>query len=535
MSLSSSLYSGVSGMSSNTVAMTLIGNNIANANTVGYKSGRANFTDIISQSLSGSSVLAQIGRGSQVGSITFSQTQGSLESTESVTDLALEGDGFFIVSDGLTTYYTRAGQFDFDKDKNLVNVEGFVVQGWDVDANGNPTGSIKDINFAAVSANPQATSEINLNVNLDSRSPISGFVFTTGTNDQIVFNEGGANITLSLTTDGGLISGRAYTGDQVAAAIKLALETRNTTADVYNVSWDDSTRRFTVENVSTNTTDINILWTDAGSTAASRLGYTADDALTVGTSGTSDNSTVGQFASSDPGGTSNFSTGITVYDSLGNPHTVVIYFTRVQGTSWEWNAVVDGSEITGGTAGLPEIEASGTLSFNSDGSLNLSATTSSDFDFTGGATQDQGIAFDFTGSTSFGSESVANFLDQDGFAAGALQSITIDQSGLITGLLTNGQSKPLANIAVARFQNPNGLTKVGNNMLAESFVSGQPVVSKGGVGGAATIQSLALEQSNVDLAQEFVKMIVTQRAFQASSRTISVTDEMMSEIINLKR
>lgn len=425
MSLSSSLYSGVSGLNSNTSAMSVIGNNIANANTVGFKGATANFSDIISQSLSSGSDLSQIGRGSQVSSISNSFTQGSLESTSSVTDLALEGDGFFIVNDGLSSYYTRAGQFSFDNDGSLVNVDGLTVQGWDADSSGNPTGAIQDINFATASAAPNVTTSVTLNANLDSRETVTG-----------------------------------------------------------------------------------------------------------------------PFNLADPSGTSNFSSGVTVYDSLGNSHTVITYFSKTADNAWEWNAVVDGSELT---SGITEIEASGTLSFTTSGELDTETTTVSDFNFTGGATLNQVISFDFgdsmstdggtglAGSTQFGADSAVSLLDQDGFTSGTLQSISVDEDGLITGFFTNGKTQPLAIVAVATFQNQEGLNKVGNNLFSETFATGQPVITLGGVGGAGKVQSNSLEQSNVDLAEEFVKMITTQRAFQANSRTITTTDEMMAEIINMKR
>ena len=425
MSLSSSLYSGISGLNANTNAMSVIGNNIANANTSGFKSGRANFSDVISQSLSSGSNPNQIGRGAQISSISNSFTQGSLESTSSATDLALEGDGFFIVNDGLSSYYTRAGQFSADKNRNLVNTDGLTVQGWDSDSNGNPTGAIKDINFANASATPQVTSSVTLNANLDSRETIAG-------------------------------------------AFNLA----------------------------------------------------------------------------DPAGTSNFSSGLTVYDSLGNAHTVICYFSKTAANAWDWNAVVDGSELT---SGLTEIEASGTLSFTTSGELDTETTTVSDFNFAGGSALNQVINFDFgdslttdggtglSGSTQFGADSAVSLLDQDGFTSGTLQSISVDQDGIITGFFTNGKTQPLAIVAVATFQNQGGLNKVGSNLFSETFATGQPVITMGGVGGSGKVQSNSLEQSNVDLAEEFVKMITTQRAFQANSRTITTTDEMMAEIINIKR
>lgn len=425
MSISSSLYSGVSGLNANADAMTVIGNNIANSNTVGFKSGRANFSDIISQSISSGSKNSQLGRGAQLSSISNSFMQGSLESTSSVTDLALEGDGFFIVNDGLASYYTRAGQFIFDSEGKLVNADGLTVQGWDADLSGNQTGAIQNIDLSSVSSTPNATTAVTLSTNLDSRAAVTG-----------------------------------------------------------------------------------------------------------------------PFDLANPSTTSNFSSGITVYDSLGNAHTVITYFTKTAANAWAWNAVVDGNELTSGST---EIEASGTLLFTANGELDVETTAVSDFDFAGGASQTQAISFDFgdsittdggtglVGSTQFGADSAVGLLDQDGFTSGRLQSVSIGQDGLITGFFTNGRTQPLAIVAVAKFQNQNGLNKAGNNLFSETFATGQPVISQGGVSGAGKVQSNSLEQSNVDLAQEFVKMITTQRAFQANSRTITTTDEMMAEVINLKR
>jgi len=415
MSISSALFSGVSGLNANSTAMTVIGNNIANTNTTGFKSGSTTFADVMSQS-------SEVGRGTQLDSISTAFNQGSLESSSKVTDLALEGEGFFVVNQGNSSFYTRAGHFNFDKERYIVNADGFRVQGWAADSSGNPTGSLQDLSFPAGEVAPNATSTLTVKTNLDSR-----------------------------------------------------------------------------------VTDI-----------------------------------AGGFLSTDPAGTSHFSTGVTVYDSLGNPHTTVTYFTKTANNSWEWNATVDGGEITGGTAGVLEVEASGTLTFNPDGTLNTQATTTSDFDFADGPpSQTQVIAFDFgtttDGSTQYGSASAVGLIDQNGFPSGSLQSISIDRNGLISGFFTNGQVQPVAVLAVANFQNTDGLVAAGNSLFAETFDSGQPVVTQANSGVAAAVQSNSLEQSNVDLAEQFVKMITTQRAFQANSRTITVTDEMMAEIINIKR
>lgn len=425
MSIASSLYSGISGLSSNANAMTVIGNNIANSNTNGFKSGRVDFADVISQSIASSSPSSQVGRGTQVANVTTYFGQGSLASTENVTDMAIEGDGFFVVNDGTSNFYTRDGAFDFDRNEDMVNAAGLVVQGWFSDTNGNATGALTDMNFSGISSTPSASSTTTINANFGA-------------------------------------------GDAIVPAF---------------------------------------------------------DVLT-------------------PDTTSNFATGITLYDSLGSSHTATVYFSKTAANAWAWNAVVPAADHTTGTN---TITATGALTFLANGSLDLESQTVNDFDFAGSPTQNQSIIFDFgdsittdggtglAGSTQFGSTSAVSVLNQNGFGAGDLQSIAVDSGGLVTGFFTNGNTQPIALIALADFTNRGGLSKVGNNLYGETFNSGQPVIVQAGTSGLGKIQSNSVEQSNVDLAQEFVRMITTQRGFQANSRTISVTDEMMAEVINIKR
>ncbi len=548
-----SLFTGVSGLNANMTALSVIGNNIANMNTVGFKASRVSFADILSQSITGVSGTSQIGLGVTLSAVTPLFNQGTFETTSSGLDLAIDGDGFFILRDSSgALFYSRAGQFNIDKDGYIVNPEGYVVRGYQADSSGNITGTLGDLKVSFASVPPKATTTVSLVGNLDSDAEIKGFVFTTGTDEDIYvsFDGGTTYTTVDLISDGGLISGKAYTGSAVASAIKTALEAKNGSSDTYTVTYDGSTGKFTITNDSGNSNTVVIAWTNANSTAASKLGFTADDTITVGSSATSDQAG-GAFDVNNPDGTSNFSTSITVYDSLGNAHEIAIYFrkdsTGSSGNTWEWFAVVDGSDNANSSS--DQIQAQGTLTFNTSGALVSESSITyptGGFDFSGGATQNQQISFNFgtstteggtgtDGITQYGQTSAITNQEQDGYAAGTLQKISIDSDGVVTGVFSNGKTKALGQVALAKFQNPSGLTQMGNNLFSESTASGQPLVGSPGTSGRGTIHSNALELSTVDIAEEFVKMISAQRGFQANSRIITTTDEILNELVNLKR
>ncbi len=259
------------------------------------------------------------------------------------------------------------------------------------------------------------------------------------------------------------------------------------------------------------------------------------------------------FDVTDPNNTSNFSTSLVAYDSLGNGHNFNVYLRKdveaATGNSWEWFAVVDAADSASGNT---EIQAQGTLGFTNNGFLDTeSAITytlaSGGFDFNGGAAAGQVIDFDFgtsittdsgsgrDGTTQYSGASATTFQTQDGYSSGSLKSITLSQDGTMTGIFTNGQTRGLAQLALAKFISPTGLTKMGRGLYAESTESGQPVISTPQSSGTGAVLSNTLELSNVDLAEEFVKMILSQRGFQANSRVISTSDELMQELVNLKR
>ncbi|MBN1478087.1 flagellar hook protein FlgE [Candidatus Sumerlaeota bacterium] len=437
----SSLYSGASGLTTLGSAMQVIGNNIANVNTVGFKASRAEFGDLLSQRLAGSARGSQVGRGVKLEGVTGLFSQGSFQNTSQVTDLAISGEGFFIVSDGTSDYYTRAGAFSVNAEGTLVNTADLAVQGFLYDSNGVNTGVIGDISLSNLLTPPVQTDEVTIALNLDADStlpnPPAGFDVT------------------------------------------------------------------------------------------------------------------------DPAATSNFNTSITVYDSLGAPHTLSVYFEKSDDPSipdysadlsWKWHAVVDGGEISGGTEGTPTEIFSGTMTFNSDGSLRTVTQSAGTVDFAGGATAGQQINFDFgsptgtalpftgtglDGTTQFAGPQVVNYQSQDGYPQGQLQAVDIDSDGIVTGVFSNGRTRAIAQVALANFQNEQGLMRAGGNLFRESRNSGVPTIGEANAGSLGSINASTLELSNVDLSNEFISMITTQRGFQANSRMIVVGDEMLESMVNL--
>jgi flagellar hook protein FlgE len=248
----------------------------------------------------------------------------------------------------------------------------------------------------------------------------------------------------------------------------------------------------------------------------------------------------------DPINTSTFHTSTTVYDSLGNAHDVTLYFRKDSDNSWDWHAMVNGDEITNAPAGEPFEVANGTLTFDTNGALDTEATTQSGFDFIG-ATQGQVVDFDFgdsitddggtglAGSTQLGAASTITGLAQNGFAGGSVSGVTVSGNGTIIGVFSNGQQRTLGQVVTANFASVDGLERGGEGLFAATVNSGEPLIGAPETGGRGSIVSGALEQSNVDLGTEFVNLIAYQRGFQANSKVITTSDEMYSELVNLKR
>ena len=476
MSLSSSLFSGISGLSTLGNAMQIIGDNIANVNTVGFKSSRVTFQDVLSQTVATTSGSAQVGRGSSLADISSTFSQGSFESTDSATDLAIGGEGFFVVRDpnnANSDYYTRAGEFRFDKDGNFVNPAGYIVRGWALDpSTGEDYGSLTDVTLSSFTSSPSETDKMTVITNLNSDA-------TSKT----------AN--LEAAWDGSQTAPIASTSYEYQTTVK-AYDSLGSTHDV-TVYYDRGSNPGEWEYIVTCNPD-----EDARSNAA-------------GTAG------AGLLAK----GTINFATSSGTIQSMD-----MDLFNGNNGG--DWTNVSDPNNWTAATA-----DTNGYLAFQPE-FINGSAM---DVELDIGARYD-GVANwvpSSLSSSQFSSASTTVFQSADGYGAGDLQSVSVDTDGVITGQYSNGQVIPLYRVALAKFQNNDGLFKVGGNLWRETRLSGDPITGAPGSNGTGNISANSLEQSNVDIANEFVKMITTQRGFQANSKIITVTDQMLADLINLKR
>ena len=483
MSLSSSLFSGVSGLNTLGDYMTVIGDNIANVNTVGFKSSSVTFQDVLSQTVPTTAGTAQVGRGTSLADITSTFSQGSFESTNSTTDLAIGGDGFFVLrdpNDANNQFYTRAGNFRFDKDGNLVNPAGYIVTGWELDQNGQDIGSITDITLSSFTSPPLATDKITAVTNLNS-----------GAQDR------SANLSLEWDAQNTVpIADTAYEYQATVKVYDSLGETHDLT--LYFDSNPSSTWEFVVtcdpsEDFRTGVVD-------------------AQTALLNGDNG------VGMLGR-----------GEIQFDPASGVLLDInwVEFTPAAGnfdlTTGTWTPRTEAADLTNGhftvapdfLGGYPlTVE----LDFGSVYSTGASAWVN-----------------DSLSTTQFASASTTLFQTATGYGAGDLQSITVDTDGVITGQYSNGEVVPLYRVALAKFQNAQGLYKEGGNLFQETRLSGVPLTARPGTNGLGTIAPNSLEQSNVDIATEFVRMITTQRGFQANSKINTVTDQMLLELINMKR
>lgn len=479
-----SLYSGVSGLKNHQTRMDVVGNNISNVNTTGFKSSRVTFSDTLNQTLSGASAPTenrggtnpkQIGLGSATSSIDTLFTDGSVQSTGVNTDLCLSGNGLFVVKDGNLSYYTRNGNFKFDKQGYYVNSDGLRVQGWSattpgeaISTNGQPSEiCIPAGKTMAASATTKATFSSNLNA----AEPMIKSITITTANGQT--------------------------------------ETIDTAKNTFKVG--DGYKGSTIASLTLNMTD-----------------------------GTNTTETEGSFT---VGYSKPKTTIATVYDSLGNSHNVVIYMTKTgadnTGSTWQMSladvkndgtstATLKDSNGKDITLSMPKTE----VKFNVNGGYDTGSGTTT-LTLINGAAGTQTVALDFTALTQYAGSSTA-FATTDGNAAGTLKSVSIDSSGVITGTYTNGLNVQEAQVAIAQFNNAAGLTKTGNSLYTESNNSGTPNIGTINDLGC-TVTPSALEMSNVDMASELTDMIVTQRGYQSNSKIITVSDELLETLINMKR
>jgi flagellar hook protein FlgE len=430
MSLTSSLYTGVTGLLTYGKSLSVIGNNLANVNTVGFKHSRAEFADLLT-TVEGR---VEIGHGVRLANTSRLFTQGALQTTESVTDLAIQGNGLFVVRDAAGgTYYTRAGQFHVDKLGRLVNGEGYTVQGFQVDDSGTPIGGLGAILLGdGISAPPTVTTTLALAANLNAAS---------------------------------------------------------------KTPEDD--------------------WPGGAGTDAPQ-----DEWLAA----------------------SNFSTTVTVYDSLGQAHDLTFLFRKTDTNTWDYRVVAPITDLEAEPENPDNWKAvgEGSLKFTEDGVLDIEGSTLNDIELTDlvSGAADLTISkdtLDLSGFTQYAQPSAVSLIQQDGTGAGALVGIDIDQQGIVTGRFSNGSTRALYRVALADFASVEGLLPVGNTLFAQSSESGSALIGTPGTGSFGTVVSGGLELSTVDVTQEFVSLIASQRGFQVNSRVVTVADQMYEEVANLKR
>jgi flagellar hook protein FlgE len=555
-----SLFSGVAGLRAHQLGMDVIGDNIANVNTLGFKTARAHFSTALAQSIRGASPPTEgrggtnpmeVGLGTSLGSIDTQFIQGNLESTGLMTDLAIEGDGLFILADGNREIYSRSGAFRFDRDGRLVDpMTGFYVRGFMADDTGviQATGDPETIALPFTETAPaRATSVVNLVGNLDADSNALGTIL----NSRVLQDAlgGGTATAATLLTDlqsesgspAGLVVGDVITinGTVGGAAVTPTTLTVLASHDLSDLATAIESA-FSLPGGSVTVGGdgrIRISGQIGTANALSGVSITATNAgATVSRSTFNSLATTTESQAARDEGSHTLSK--SVFDSLGFRHELALTFTKTATPGeWSWTAVVDGSaSITGGGSGM--------VRFRNDGSLES-------FTYAGGVSEinidpgngaqpialsiNPGSPGDLEGLTQFSANSSASAISQDGYASGLLDAISIDQTGTINGVFSNGVTRAMAQVAVARFTNSAGLSRIGNNAFAATSNSGDPVV--GGIGDAipGRISPGTLEMSNVDLALEFTNMVISQRGFQANARIITVSDDMLSELVNLKR
>jgi len=432
MTVLSSMNSGVSGLKAESDALGVVGDNIANVNTSGFKAQRAVFEDVLGHSILAGTSTGLPGSGVRIGDIQQMFTQGTLSNTGVSTDVALNGDGFFVVKgtvDGVSSdFYTRAGEFVIDKDGKLSNTGGLKVQGYQANGDGTFAASLSDVTAPTAALPARATTALTITANIDSSAP------------------------------------------------------------VITAAWD----------------------------------------------------------AQDPANTANFSTTMSVYDSLGNAHTADVYFRKTADNAWDYHVLVPGADLNPPVVGNSEV-GSGALTFTTNGALNAeTVTTAVSASFGGGATAAQAITVDFgtsiaeggtglNGTTQFAGPSNVSAQKQDGYASGDFSGVQVDGQGVVTGLYTNGEKIAMSQLGIAKFRSNDGLGRAGQNLWISTRESGTAAMGTAGSGGRGATTGGALEGSNVDLASEFVSMIQHQRSFSANSKTITTADEKHQELISLKR
>jgi flagellar hook protein FlgE len=535
MSLLSSLYQGITGMQAHSQSISVIGNNLANVSTTGYKGQTVAFADLISQDVTTSAGTAQVGLGVQVASIYGNFAQGSIETTTSATDLAIGGNGYFCVkpANSDATYYTRAGNFTFDNSGYLVDTNGYRVQGWAMKKASTSTstttdyqiyGSATDIQVQNFQSPASATTKIGIITNLDptsdsqSSSPdgnpfFSMFETWDGSKDTPLDSASyGYSSTIKVYDD----TGTSHTLTVYYDKVTMSSNAGSDTVWQYTVTCKPTEDGRTIDGQK------------VGSTSAAGLLMTGTLTFRSGTLVGESAYTLKSNASGNLHALSNWS--LADFSSSGYPEFTA-NFTKASNASSTGSVNAQNIALDLGMRSKSKTwtQSSGTIASNASmvgnvtsnasyiptmGNLVVSALSTESYDTGGNSTLYQ---------------------TQDGYTAGYLQSVSVDKDGVLTGTFSNGQEIALYSVELATFTNQWGLHRDGNNLYSATLDSGDALTGTANSAGKGSITSNALEASNVDMASEFVDLITAQRGFEANSKVITTADTLLSTVIAMKR
>lgn len=536
---------GLSGLNAASKNLDVIGNNVANSGTVGFKAGQAQFADVYAASLTGGGA-SQVGIGTRLATVAQQFTQGNVTATGNSLDVAINGKGFFVLSNNGAPTYSRNGQFQLDKTGNIVTSGGLSVQGFQVDTNGTVTGAQGNLKVSTASQPPQITggvqqtfaggTGVKVMMNLDSRAtppitptftPTDATSYTQSTSLQIYDSLGNAH-TQSLFFGATTVPG---TWDVHATIDGVDPFKASDLAGVLPVNVP-AARAATMPLATATATAATLVDTNGVLTAqiaAVTSAVAAANALPALTAASTQVEINAMATAVQKMATLSRSLADATKINYPADATVAPAATLVQTAA---NAAFTvkpalSTQLVFDTAG----KLTTIMPFNMTIDLNAAASILGKVN---GASQYIKTNMDFSGSTQFGSKFGVNSIVQDGYAAGELAGFNIGTDGILQGRYTNGQTRTLGQVALANFANPQGLQSLGNNQWSESPSSGAALVGQPGSSGLGILQSSATEDSNVDLTQELVNMIVAQRAYQANAQTIKTQDAIQQTLMNLR-
>jgi len=626
---------GLSGLRAASVDLDVTGNNIANASTVGFKGSKAQFGDLYASGFL-SAGTNPIGDGVRVQDVKQSFGQGNISFTDSGLDMAISGDGFFILNNGGEIRYSRAGQFGIDKEGYVTNNQNMRVQGYTADEDGNLSGIRGDLQIATDNLSPRRTTNLDTDLNLDSRESvletrvrdIGPLAVTSlqGDSFSVQYADGSPDVNVAIDpaatarqaaatindvrglsasatttatengiTDSSIASANAsgtFTFSLDINGAPLALDTNNinslqdlvdsinnsSEAAISASAVDDGTGTNVLRVIhnqgetldysfgdGTTTTDPAPVLGDVNVTADRVVASVSDPA--DGTFETAFNASpiriTNEFNPLDQR-TYNHATSTTIYDSLGNSHELTQFFVKnpspgngVGVSEWSVYAQIDG-EFVGGSDVTPY-----TARFDQDGALeSINGDPSGEIliddwipkDDAGQPNGADGppasgetvvtpipeppttsaFVINLSGTTQYGAAFGVNDQQQNGYTTGRLSGLDVSDQGVLFARYTNGQSQALGQVALASFNNTNGLSPVGDTSWVETFESGQPIIGAPDTGTLGAIKASSVEESNVDLSAELVNLIIAQRNYQANAKTIETSDAVTQTIINLR-